>query len=270
MTDSTRPPSRTSLATSFGRETAAYNAGRPEYPAAAVRWMIEGPAPDPARTVADIADIADIGAGTGKLTAALSALLATRPAGAPSGSLVAVDPDAAMLASLSQRLPEVRTLVGTGEALPLPDASCDALAFGQAWHWVDEPVASRECARVLRPGGVLGLIWNVRDPDVPWVADLTEIMHASEAELHVARGGPHLGPEFSKPEIFVERWTRLMTVDEVLAMATSRSYLIAAPADERAQILASIRTHLAIHPAVAGREPIEMPYVTTVYRALKC
>lgn len=247
------------MATSFGRETAAYNAGRPEYPAASVRWMIEGPSPHASPPALDIADI---GAGTGKLTAALAAL-------SSSSTLVAVDPDAAMLASLSQRLPDVRTFVGTGEAIPLPDASLDALTFGQAWHWVDEPVASRECARVLRPGGILGLIWNVRDPDVPWVAELTEIMHASEAELHVARGGPHLGPEFSPPEIFVERWTRLMTVDEVLSMATSRSCLIAAPADERAAILAAIRTHLATHPALAGREPIEMPYVTTVYRALK-
>ena len=248
------------MATSFGRETAAYNTGRPEYPAAAVRWMLEGPAPEPSRTVADIADI---GAGTGKLTAALAALAS------PGDTLVAVDPDAAMLASLSQRLPDVRTFVGTGEAIPLPDASLDAITFGQAWHWVDEHLASRECARVLRPGGVLGLIWNVRDHDVPWIAELTQIMHASEAELHVARGGPHLGPPFSTPEIFVERWTRLMTVDDILAMAASRSYLIAAPADERAQILADIRTHLATHPALSGREPIEMPYITTVYRALK-
>lgn len=254
------------MATSFGRETAAYNAGRPEYPAAAVRWMLDGPSPPDAAAVAAvtaITDVADIGAGTGKLTAALAALAPSRR------TLVAIDPDAAMLASLSQRLPDVRTFVGTGESIPLPDASLDAITFGQAWHWVDEPVASRECARVLRPSGVLGLIWNVRDPDVPWVAELTEIMHASEAELHVARGGPHLGPDFSPPELFVERWTRLMTVDEVLAMATSRSYLIAAPADERAQILAGIRAHLATHPALAGREPIEMPYVTTVYRALK-
>lgn len=257
------------MAVSFGKETAAYNAGRPEYPVAVVRWMFEelaarrGPA-----------TIADVGAGTGKLTAALAAALASARAAAlgpdaPPPSLIAIDPDAAMLASLSQRLPEVRALVGTGEALPLPDESVDAIAFGQAWHWVDEPAASRECARALRPGGALGLIWNVRDPDVPWVARLTEILHASEAELHVARGGPTLGPELSPPEVSSERWVRHMTVDEVLAMAASRSYLIAAPPDERERILAEVRRFLAEEPALAGRAVIEMPYVTTAFRARK-
>lgn len=245
------------MATSFGQQTAAYNAGRPEYPVSVVRWMLEELV-----TRQSPSTIADVGAGTGKLTAAIAEAV-------PGANLVAIDPDAAMLASLAQRLPKVRALTGTGEALPLPDQSLDAITFGQAWHWVDEPAASRECARALRPGGLLGLIWNVRDPDVPWVSKLTEIMHASEAELHVARGGPTLGPELTAPEVFSERWIRRMTPDEVLAMAASRSYLIAAPPSERERILAELRRFLAEEPALGGGAVIEMPYVTTAFRARK-
>jgi SAM-dependent methyltransferase len=248
---SREPPSDAALATSFGRETAAYNAGRPEYPLEAVRWLL-GAGPS--------SDVADVGADTGKLTAALLAAERT---------VVAIDPDAAMLASLTERLPGVRTALGRGEELPLPDASVDAVTYGQAWHWVDEAAASREAARVLRPGGILGLIWNVRDPEVPWVNELTEIMHASPAELMVAGPGPRLGPELGAPERLDVRWTRRMSHDEVLAMAASRSYLITAPPDERARILDEIRRMLTSHPALAGAAELEMPYVTTAFRAVR-
>jgi ubiquinone/menaquinone biosynthesis C-methylase UbiE len=98
--------------------------------------------------------VADVGAGTGKLTRVVAGLGA---------EVVAIDPDAAMLAELAARVPDVPTFVGTGERIPLTDASADAVVFGQAWHWVDPDAASAEVGRVLRPGGVLGLIWNVRD-----------------------------------------------------------------------------------------------------------
>ncbi len=249
----TQDASRATLATSFGQATSAYNTGRPTYPAPAVRWMLgDGEA--------HVVDVADIGAGTGKLTEGLLA---------PDRTVVAVDPDAAMLASLAERLPGVRTLVGTGEAIPLPDGSLDALTFGQAWHWVDQAAASREAARVLRPGGSLGLIWNLRDPQIAWVNQLTDIMRASAAERHLADGGPTVGPELGPLESFEHRWTRAMTVDDILAMVTSRSHFITAPADEQADILARARALLTSHPDLASSTTITMPYVTTAYRAIK-
>lgn len=109
-------------ATSFGAQADVYDRARPEYPVDAVAWMLPSGA----------LDVADVGAGTGKLTSAL--LTEGR-------TVTAIDPDAQMLARLSTRLPGIRTLVGTGEQLPLPDASMDAVVFGQAWHWVDPPRA---------------------------------------------------------------------------------------------------------------------------------
>lgn len=151
---------RDEMARSFGAEADAYETGRPEYPREAVRHLIDGLGPHPR--------VADVGAGTGKLTRALVELGA---------DTVAVEPDAAMLERLSVAVPGVPTLLGSAEQLPLGNASVDAIVFGQAWHWVRPDEACAEAARVLRPGGVLGLIWNVRDERVDWVARMSAIMH---------------------------------------------------------------------------------------------
>ena len=117
--------------------------------------------------------VADVGAGTGKLTRAAVELGA---------EVVAVDPDPKMLAVLRENVHGVPTFVGSAESLPLPDASVDAVLLGQAWHWVEPRAGSAEVGRVLRSGGVLGLVWNIRDESVPWVARMTRIMHGSYAE----------------------------------------------------------------------------------------
>jgi SAM-dependent methyltransferase len=232
-------------ATSFGSQADVYDRARPEYPADAVAWMLS----------ADARDVADVGAGTGKLTSGLVA---------EGRVLTAIDPDPQMLARLSERLPGIPTLVGTGEDLPLPDASMDAVVFGQAWHWVDPPRASAEVARVLRPGGTLGLIWNIRDDTEPWVRELTEVMHTSDAEELIAAGGPVVGEPFGALEHATFPWTATFTVDSLVELAASRSYLITAAPARRNEILAAVRSLGERVRDAEGR--IGMPYVTHAYR----
>jgi ubiquinone/menaquinone biosynthesis C-methylase UbiE len=84
-----------------------------------------------------------------------------------------------MIAELRRRLPEVRAAAGRAEAVPLPDDSVDAVLVGTAFHWFDTERALPEIARVLRPGGVLGLLYNLIDDSVPWVAELDEVSRSS-------------------------------------------------------------------------------------------
>lgn len=103
----------------------------------------------------------DLGAGTGKLTAALPAR--------PGAAVTAVEPDLAMLGELRARFPAADARAGSAESIPLPDGRVDAVLVGQAWHWFDPDRALPEIARVLRPGGVLAALWNHDDENVDWV-----------------------------------------------------------------------------------------------------
>lgn len=241
------------LSTSFGAEAHNYELGRPDYPFEAVAWMLETLPTGSHR-------IADVGAGTGKLTRVLVK--------APDAEIVAVDPDAEMLATLRDAIPGVPTFIGTAERLPLPDASLDAVVLGQAWHWVDPVRGSAEIGRVLRDGGVLGLIWNIRDQRVDWVRRLTAIMHGSHAEVMLADGGPEVAPPLGPLEEQTWEWVRPITRDLLHRMASSRSYIITAPDEEKQRIRRDLDS-LFDELGLEGDATIDLPYVTRAFRSLK-
>lgn len=239
---------------SFGAAAAIYEAGRPEYPLEGVEYLL---APLDAGT----RRVADIGAGTGKLTRVV--------AGLPQTEVVAIDPDAKMLAQLQTAVPGVPTFVGTAEHLPLPDASVDAVVLGQAWHWVEPIAGSAEIGRVVRPGGVLGLIWNVRDESVDWVRQLTAIMHGSAAETLLASPeGPPIAEPFGGLESRSWSWTRTMNRDLMNQMVNSRSYVLTASDAERERVRTELDAFLDAL-GLTGDRTIELPYTTQAFRAIR-
>ena len=237
--------SRRARSLSFGSEAAAYERGRPSYPPEAIDWLL----PSGAR------DVLDLGAGTGKLTTRL----------VERGlEVVAVDPIAEMLELLSSALPNTPALLGTAEQIPLPDSHVDAVLVAQAWHWFDPERAVAEVARVLRPGGRLGLVWNTRDERLGWVKDLGRI---------IGHENDPFTEEVSLPEPFtdVERhhveWTNYLTPQALIDLVASRSYCITSPAEVRTRTLEQVRELLATHPALANSSGLALPYITVCIRA---
>jgi SAM-dependent methyltransferase len=230
---------------SFGSAAAAYERGRPSYPPEAIDWLL----PRGARQVLDL------GAGTGKLTTRL----------VERGlEVVAVDPIPDMLEVLREALPETSALLGTAEEIPLPDNSVDAVLVAQAWHWVDPERAIPEVARVLRPGGRLGLVWNTRDERLGWVRELGEII-GSDGDR--GRFDVDLTASFSAPERHHVEWTSYLTPQALIDLVASRSYCITSPTEVRSRTLDQVRQLLATHPALANSAGLALPYVTVCIRA---
>ncbi|WP_349236224.1 class I SAM-dependent methyltransferase [Cryobacterium sp. BB307] len=238
------------LSQSFGRASGSYERARPGYPEEAVAWLLDD---SPKR-------VADIGAGTGKLTRQLVA---------DGREVVAVDPDAEMLRSLHDAVPGVPTFVGSAERLPLPDASVDTALFAQAWHWVEPVAASAEVGRVVRPGGRLGLIWNVRDESVEWVRRFGEICHVSVAERMITNGDTIVHEPFGVLEEKTFHWAKPFSADGILDLARSRSFYIGADAANQERIDRELRELTDALPELADSGTIDLPYVTHAYRAVR-
>lgn len=240
---------RRELGQSFQDGGEHYDRVRPGYPDDSVDWLL------PAGAEA----AADLGAGTGKFTR----LLIDRGL-----HVAAVDPSADMLAQLRKACPEVElALEGTAEVTGLAESAFDVVSVAQAWHWCDPLKASTEIARILRPQGVLGLIWNQLDTSIPWVHRLSRIMHAGD--VHKPGFRPSIGPEFTGLECHLTEWEDPLTPQDIMELTKSRSYYRRASEATRAKVLANLEWYLYEHLGHAPGQQLGLPYVTQTWRARK-
>lgn len=239
---------RLELGQSFQDGGEHYQRVRPGYPGDSADWLIPAGA-----SVA-----VDVGAGTGKF----AALLVERGL-----AVSAVDPSADMLDQLCARYPQVAASLGTAEATGLEDSAFDVVSVAQAWHWCDPLPASTELARILRPAGTLGLIWNQLDTSVPWVHRLSRIMHAGDVYKPGFR--PVVGPEFEGLESHVTRWEDRLSTADIVELTKSRSYYLRAGEATRSKVLANLDWYLHQHLGHAPEDVIALPYLTLTWRAHK-
>jgi SAM-dependent methyltransferase len=236
-------------AKAWGESAELYDRARPGYPPEAIDSLHElGLGPD--------GDVLDLAAGTGKLTRALIA------AGA---RVTAVEPLFAMRQMLQQRLPEATVMEGTAENIPAPDESMDLVTVAQAFHWFDAAPAMREIARVLKPGGGLAAIWNIRDESVEWMAMIGELIEGPRgATPH------HVSADWRKPfdlagspfePLRLETYKHRQEVSraDAVDVFASRSYVASLPDDERGHLLERVAEQ------VPKTELVEIPYITELY-----
>jgi SAM-dependent methyltransferase len=239
-------------ARSFGSVAAEYAVLRPAYPPELVPFLTGGAAGTGRRVL-------DLGADTGLLTELLVAA---------GHEVVAVDPSAAMLEQLAHRLPDVATVVAGAERLPLPDDAVDVVTAAQAAHWFDPGPAAAEMARVLRPGGTVGLLWSLRDDRAPWVAALSAILAAENVErFRPATVAEAFARELDAAVVATESvFVQSVAPEEVVAGLATRSYAAAMTEERRAAFLGGIRELIATHPDTRDREIVELPHVVSAFR----
>jgi len=242
-------------ATGFADGADVYAASRPAYPDTALDWLRECIA------IGAGSKVVEVGAGTGLFTRLLLDTGAT---------VLATDPVSEMLAHLASTLPGAATAVASADALPVADGSVDAVICATAFHWFATPQVLAEFRRILRPGGTLGLIWNVRDGDVPWVRRLSEITDRYQGDAPRQKSqawrDAFPAPGFSDLDETVMRYDHVGTPEDVIIGRTlSTSFIAALPDDRRAQAVDEVRAMIAAAPELAGRETVAFPYLTKAY-----
>jgi SAM-dependent methyltransferase len=236
-----------------------YVRGRPDYPPEVAHWLRDMLGLREGQTVVDL------GAGTGKFTRRLVETGA---------SVIAIEPVAAMRAKLAAALPQVDVREGAAQTMPLADASVDAVVCAQAFHWFANAAALAEIHRVLKPGGRFGLIWNLRDARVDWVARLDAIVNRAEGDTpryytgqwRAAFPFPGFGP--LQEEHFSIGHTG-SPEDVIVARVKSTSFIAALPADQQAQIEAEVRALIDAEPTLRGQATVTVPYETAAFVAIK-
>jgi SAM-dependent methyltransferase len=261
-------PRSVQIARSFGRQAfgddpANYDASRPDYPDWVWTTLCERCGLGPGcRTF-------EVGAGTGKATRALLA--------AGADPVVAIEPDPRLAAFLraNAATPALTVVEATFEDAQLAQASFDLGLAATSFHWVEEQQGLAKVARLLRPGGWWAALWNVYGDD-----DRFDAFHeATDALLNSGPKSPSQGnyglehnnrmSAFGRSGAFEsisyqrEAWELVLGPDQVVALYSTYSNIVAYPPDERAEVLAELRRIAA--EEFGGRVARNM--ITSLYTA---
>lgn len=253
VADTQNDAERARRASSFGNHAGDYHRFRPDYPAHAIEWALCRPT--------SRLRVLDLAAGTGKLTENIL------DAG---HEVIAVEPDAGMLAELSASLPEVTALAGTAEEIPLPDESVDAVLVGQAFHWFMPDRALPEIGRVLRPGGPLAALWNFDDREVDWVAGLLAVSTVAGRQVPTHYGESDIPehPAFRDHTRAQFSHSQRQTAASLTEAVGTHSELLVCSEEERAATLARVAAYLRSCPHTAHGE-FDIPLRVTVARMIR-
>lgn len=259
---------------SFGGVADHYERHRPGPPAAVVEWLL----PEP------VARVIDLGAGTGALTR----LLLPR-----AEHVVAVEPDDRMRAVLAAEVPDALALAGRGESIPVGDSTAQAVLASSSWHWMDPVPTLREVARVLVPGGLLGVLWSGPDPDDPLLVQARSLSAGRSQGAGVRESGspdttlptelaelvavdsnrpaPTLeipsGLPFTQPERKVFSWHVPLDAEGLIGLIGTFSTVIMMPEEGRQQLFDAARRIMRDLLGLEGDVTTDVTFRAEAWRA---
>ena len=229
-----RPMSQDST-TRFSNRVEDYVKYRPGYPAEVVLFLQAQYDLTPDKT------IADIGAGTG-----ISSALFLE-SGYP---VFAVEPNPGMrekAIALLGHYPGFSATDGTAEHTGLAVQSMDAVIAGQAFHWFDRKAARVEFSRILKPGGIVVLIWNERrilnqfeqEYDKLIIKHAKDYVQVSQRNIDINHINDFFAPGSCYYDLFVNK--QVFDFDGLLGRLLSSSYMPARGADGNEAMLADLK-----------------------------
>ncbi|WP_163566989.1 class I SAM-dependent methyltransferase [Fodinicola feengrottensis] len=249
---------------SFGAVAQLYQRTRPDYPAEAVKWMLA--------TVPAGGTVLDLGAGTGKLTRVLAGL---------GFEVVAVEPSTPMREALAAALPGTRVLEGgPRRASRWTTARWTRWSLGRLTTGSTRTSPTRDGPgrRVLRPGGALGLIWNLLDERTSWIAQLGSELDAYDRTSNGFNGNGFngagserdLGPWFNVPEHERFHHQQRLTITDLLDLLRSRSTVATLDTPQRDALLGRVQTLVLRNaPVDAQQQQLDLPYIASTYRSTR-
>lgn len=226
-------------------------ARRSPYPAAAPTWMV---GERPAR-------ILDLGSGSGTFAQLL------QDAG---HQVFCVDRDPELVAKLPERLGTRLHVAGQVESLPFLSCHFDVVTAAQTLHLFAPGLALTEIARVLNPGGRLGVVYTTRDDTVPWVRRLIALMHQADPEsmrgdfgvesLETVAASPYFAPLERKN---FRTWVPITRAG--LITMVERRPSVSQLDRSRGDLLAQVGE--LYDSSARAPEPLLLPYQTSCWRA---
>ncbi len=264
-------------ASSFGAVAENYDSFRPGPAISALRWVLQD---------RHVPAALDLGAGTGACTRLLLA---------HADQVSAVEPDERMRHVLRAEVPTASVLTGKGESIPLPDASVDAVFASSSWHWMDPEQTLTEVARVLRPGGTLGVLWSGPDPQGPFMLQARALLESQSFETESAVSEPSSGSSdgsladvvladadrqsptltipddrnhaFDQPAFGEFNQDLALTADQLIGLMGTLSLFILMPEERRQRIFSEARRLLREALGIEGEVTVEVAFKTEAWRA---
>jgi ubiquinone/menaquinone biosynthesis C-methylase UbiE len=258
-------------AASFGDVAADYERFRPGPTPEALEWILPKP----------VGCAIDLGAGTGALTRQLIGR---------ASRVIAVEPDENMRAILTTVVPEAHVVDGTGESMPIPDTSADAVLASSSWHWMDTAKTLSEVSRVLVPGGLLCAKWSGPDPEGAFLLQAQELLGTGSAPEKEADPGkasalaqlalddgrrpissleiPSDAP-FTRPTFKAFTRQIALTADDLIGFLGTISWVITQPENARIQLFDQARQMLRDFLGVEGDVTVDVDFKTTVWASYR-
>lgn len=256
-------------AQNYSNVAKTYDLSRPDYPDDSIVELMKD------LTLTSATTVLDLGAGTGKLTKALLKklypLIDLEEESIP--NFYAVEVSAGMRDQFTNQFPGVPIFAGLAENIRLSSESLDIVVVGTAFHWFKGRDSLAEIARVLKPDGRLGLIWNMMDPDCLWVGELRALLdphgqnHDTVPWANAFLGTTLFTNPLNRRKTF--RYTMSATVQEVINSLLTFKAAAAMSMPARSQFIEKAREILRKVLIASDKSVLDLPYRVELYTCEK-